>query len=196
MNLPNKITISRIVLTPIVPFFLLSGLFPIEIRYWISFGAFLLIFSTDVFDGLIARKTNSITDFGIILDPIADKILVSTVLITFVYLDMVHPVVVILLIMRDFIVTAIRLMVVTGKKSADRDDETKQWQTEAIMPPISGKIKTVLEVAMIAYILVDATVVWHFCINFALVSLTVAFALYSMIESYIRSRPVLAKLKK
>ena len=105
MNLPNKLTISRIVLSPIfMVFFLIDNLYT---RYFALF-----IFSaaslTDLYDGYLARKTGIITSFGKFMDPLADKILTSTALISFASLGHVQPWMVLMIIGRDFIVTGLR----------------------------------------------------------------------------------------
>ena len=105
MNLPNKLTISRIVLSPIfMIFFLIDNLYT---RYFALF-----IFSaaslTDLYDGYLARKTGVITSFGKFMDPLADKILTSTALISFASLGYVQPWMVLMIIGRDFIVTGLR----------------------------------------------------------------------------------------
>lgn len=105
MNLPNKLTISRIVLSPIfMVFFLIDNLYT---RYFA-----LLIFSaaslTDLYDGYLARKTGVHTSFGKFMDPLADKILTSTALISFASLGVIQTWMVLTIIGRDFIVTGLR----------------------------------------------------------------------------------------
>ena len=76
MNLPNKLTILRIVL---VPLFIIAMALPIEWIWplWTAFGIFLLAAITDFLDGQIARRKNLGTKFGKIMDPVADKLLIS-----------------------------------------------------------------------------------------------------------------------
>ena len=105
MNLPNKLTISRIILSPIfMVFFLIENLYT---RYFA-----LLIFSaaslTDLYDGYLARKTGVMTSFGKFMDPLADKILTSTALISFASLGVIQTWMVLTIIARDFIVTGLR----------------------------------------------------------------------------------------
>lgn len=105
MNLPNKLTIARIVLSPFfMIFFLIDNLYT---RYFA-----LLIFSaaslTDLYDGYLARKTGVITSFGKFMDPLADKILTSTALISFASLGYVQTWMVLTIIARDFIITGLR----------------------------------------------------------------------------------------
>lgn len=119
MNLPNKLTISRILLIPI--FILLLSL-PLDLGTWDIGGselpimhfiaAMLFIFAsaTDWVDGYIARKYNLITNLGKFLDPLADKLLVSAALIMLVQLELAAAWIVIVIISREFAVTGLRLV--------------------------------------------------------------------------------------
>lgn len=119
MNLPNKLTISRILLIPI--FILLLSL-PLDLGTWDIGGselpimhfiaAMLFIFAsaTDWVDGYIARKYNLITNLGKFLDPLADKLLVSAALIMLVQLELAAAWIVIVVISREFAVTGLRLV--------------------------------------------------------------------------------------
>ena len=123
MNLPNKITFSRIIMTVIIiflclfPFYTLNINIPeynvggiiIDLRYIISGVIFIIASLTDFLDGRIARKNNLITDTGKILDAIADKVLVNSVLIIFSANGFIHPIVAVIYIFRDEIVNALRI---------------------------------------------------------------------------------------
>ena len=84
MNTPNKITISRILLIPIFLVFLMQQS---TVSAYIALAIFILASATDGVDGFIARKNNLVTNFGKFIDPLADKLLVASALITFVGLD-------------------------------------------------------------------------------------------------------------
>ncbi len=110
MNLPNKLTLFRIIL---VPFFVAVLLIPgISGHYFWAGILFGIAAYTDHLDGKLARKYNQITDFGKFLDPIADKILVVSALVCFVQLDLAQTWCVILIIAREFMVTSLRLVAV------------------------------------------------------------------------------------
>lgn len=113
MNLPNKLTISRIFLT----FIFLYLLFRQSIG---GKAAALVIFifaaASDLFDGWIAKRRNMVTDFGKIMDPIADKILVLGAFIAFVKLDLIDVWMVVVIIVRELIITHLRLYALTQKK--------------------------------------------------------------------------------
>lgn len=134
MNLPNKLTLLRIIL--VVPFIIL-------LMYGYNIAA-LVIFAiasiTDFFDGYIARKYNLITDFGKLMDPLADKILVLAALILFVELKYIPAWVVIIILSREFFVTGIRIIA-----SAKGD---------VIPADKSGKYKTVTQMIAIIIILI------------------------------------------
>lgn len=110
MNLPNKLTVVRVILVPFFVFFLLMPNIPHHFLWaLIIFGA---ASYTDHLDGKLARKNNQITNFGKFLDPLADKILVVSALVGFVSLGLASTWCVILIIAREFIVTSIRLVAI------------------------------------------------------------------------------------
>ncbi|MCK4912733.1 MAG: CDP-diacylglycerol--glycerol-3-phosphate 3-phosphatidyltransferase [Candidatus Omnitrophica bacterium] len=106
MNLPNKLTILRIILSFVCIGFILQDNLSSLIIALILFG---LASLTDFFDGYIARKRNLISDLGKILDPIADKILIIGVFCAFIELGIVNSWMVILIMLREFIITGLRL---------------------------------------------------------------------------------------
>ncbi len=81
MNLPNKLTLSRIIL---IPFFIAAFYAPFTCHYFVALGIFAIASITDFFDGKIARKRNLVTDLGKFLDPIADKVLVTSAIVVMV----------------------------------------------------------------------------------------------------------------
>lgn len=106
MNLPNKLTVMRIIL---VPFMVASMLIEFPFHYLVAgliFGAASL---TDYFDGKIARERNLITNFGKFADPIADKILVVSALVCFLAKGLCDPIIILIVLFREFVVTSIRL---------------------------------------------------------------------------------------
>ena len=123
MNLPNKISLSRIFMTVFIiflclfPFYSININIPqynvggvlVDLRYIISGILFIVASITDFIDGKIARKYNLITDTGKILDAIADKVLVNSVLIIFTYNGFIHPIIAVIYIFRDEVVNALRI---------------------------------------------------------------------------------------
>lgn len=145
MNLPNKLTLSRILATPVFLFFLVPGWFGqfIGLDQWGRYAAaaiFVLASITDLLDGMIARKQNSVSELGKFLDPIADKLLVTTALVAMVMTDNLSVWAVVIIISREFIVTGIRV-VAAG-------------QGIVIAAGKLGKIKTIFQIIAIVAILI------------------------------------------
>ncbi|MCL2077288.1 MAG: CDP-diacylglycerol--glycerol-3-phosphate 3-phosphatidyltransferase [Oscillospiraceae bacterium] len=134
MNLANRLTILRVLMLPPFIFFMSFRLF------WLALIIFVLASVTDWLDGFIARKYNMITDFGKFLDPLADKVLVSSALICLV--GFVPAWTVAVIIAREFIVTGFRLAVVSKDNTA------------VIAADIWGKIKTAFTMVAVCVILV------------------------------------------
>lgn len=135
MNTPNKLTIVRICMVPVLVLFLLVDAIPYH--YLWALLVFIAASVTDAFDGHLARKNNLITDFGKFLDPLADKILVISALICFVEMGVCSSVIVVIVIAREFLVSALRLVAVgEGKVIA-----ASKW----------GKAKTVSQMIAIIF---------------------------------------------
>ena len=135
MTLPNKLTLFRIALVPVIVAVLLID-FP---HHFLVAGLIFGIASlTDMLDGKIARKHNLITDFGKFADPLADKILVISVLCCFVQMGLCDCVALIILLLREFSVTSIRLIAASkGMVVA-----ANMW----------GKVKTVTQIIAICFV--------------------------------------------
>lgn len=109
MNLPNKLTVMRMILIPFFVFFMLDPYFEGYGNY-IAVAIFIIASLTDMLDGKIARKYNLVTDFGKFMDPLADKLLVCSALICLQDLNRVPAWVVIVIIAREFIISGFRLV--------------------------------------------------------------------------------------
>ena len=137
MNLPNRLTLLRVVL---VPAFMVFELLPITgAHYFIAMAIFIAASLTDLFDGRIARRDNLITDFGKLMDPLADKVLVISALVGFVQLGFGDAWIVVLIIARELLVISLRLMA-AGKGSVEAAN-------------IWGKMKTVSQMTAIIVVL-------------------------------------------
>ncbi|WP_028509248.1 CDP-diacylglycerol--glycerol-3-phosphate 3-phosphatidyltransferase [Ruminococcus sp. NK3A76] len=108
MNLPNKLTVLRVLL---IPFFAVFVLLYIPYHWIWALIVFAAASITDMLDGKIARAQNLVTTFGKFLDPLADKLLVMTALITLCFERLIDPVAVIIILSREFMVTGLRLVV-------------------------------------------------------------------------------------
>ena len=146
MNLPNKLTIFRIILVPImviIPFFNIQGeFFGIPYTYWILNLIFIIASITDHLDGKIARKRNIITTFGKFADPLADKILVLATMLILVEMGKLPAWIPIIVLTREFIVSGYRLIAV-------------QKQGQVIAANIWGKLKTVTQMIAIILMFLD-----------------------------------------
>lgn len=146
MNLPNKLTIFRIILVPImviIPFLGIQGTFlAIPMEYWLIEFIFILASLTDKLDGYLARKNNQVTTFGKFLDPLADKILVLAAMIMLVEMSKLPAWIPIIVLAREFLVSGYRLIAVEkgGKVIA-----ASNW----------GKLKTVTQMIAIILAFVD-----------------------------------------
>lgn len=109
MNLPNKLTIARVIMVPFLVLFMLTDLGGEANRY-ISLVLFMAASVTDWFDGYLARKNNLVTNFGKFMDPLADKLLVCSALICLIELDRLEAWIVIIIIAREFIISGYRLI--------------------------------------------------------------------------------------
>ena len=107
MNLPNKLTVGRIIL---VPFFVATLLANFPLNNAVALIIFIAASLTDMFDGKIARKYNLVTNFGKFMDPLADKLLVCSAMICLVDLKLIPVWVVLIIIAREFIISGFRLV--------------------------------------------------------------------------------------
>ena len=110
MNLPNKLTVLRVILVPFFVFFLLGADCIGSFSPYIALIIFIVASLTDMLDGKIARKYNLITNFGKFMDPLADKLLVCSALICFVDMHRMPTWVVLIIIAREFIISGFRLI--------------------------------------------------------------------------------------
>lgn len=111
-----------------IPFFVFVFLSE-DISTWVAFGIFVLAAATDALDGYIARKQNIVTDFGKLMDPLADKLMVMAAFVCFTSVGILHPAVTVVILAREFIVTGLRSIASTKGRVIGAD--------------ILGKIKTV-----------------------------------------------------
>jgi CDP-diacylglycerol--glycerol-3-phosphate 3-phosphatidyltransferase len=130
MNLPNKLTLLRVIIIPFFVYFLMYT----SLKY-VALALFIIASLTDLLDGKIARKYNLVTNFGKFMDPLADKLLVCSALICFVEMKLLPSWIVIIIISREFIISGFRLLAVE--------------QGIVIAANYLGKIKTTCQMIMI-----------------------------------------------
>ena len=109
MNLPNKLTVLRVIMVPFFVFFMLTGVGGAANK-WIALIIFCVASLTDMLDGKIARKCNLVTNFGKFMDPLADKLLVCSAMICLIDMDRIPAWIVIVIISREFIISGFRLV--------------------------------------------------------------------------------------
>ena len=196
MNLPTKLTISRIIFTIMIiilflfPFYQMNLEFPIWIlrfkevieidsRYIIGGILFIVASLTDFLDGYLARKNNQVTDFGKFVDSIADKVLVNSVLIIFAVEGVISPIIPVVIIFRDTIIDSIRML--ASQKGV------------VIAAGKAGKLKT-------ACMMVGLTLVFFYNLPFEIWNIDVAtvllviatiLSIYSGIEYYYNNKKII-----
>ncbi len=168
MNLPNFLSFSRIFLIiPIILFFELD-------YYFFSFIFFVIASLTDYFDGYFARKNNQTSESGALLDLLADKLFVSTILLWMTY-SFNHVLILIssmMIISREIIISYVRLFLVSKKK------ELKDFKSDLL-----GKIKTTLQMISLGIILISPVITnLFFRISVILLILTAALSWFSLIR--------------
>lgn len=188
MNIPNQITISRIILIPLFMIFLLV---PFNWGEWSILGAvipvhhfiaaiiFIIASATDWLDGYYARKHNLVTNMGKFLDPLADKLLITAAFVSLVGLDMFPAWAAIVVLSREFAVTGLRL-VASG-------------EGEVIAASIWGKWKTVSQIIAAAALLLHNMIFELMNIPFATIMIYVAVILtvFSGVDYFVKNKHVL-----
>ncbi len=187
MNLANKITLMRVILVPVFIVLIMASQIPglaglVEngtlsqaVLNWCALGVFILASVTDFFDGYIARKYNMISNFGKFMDPLADKLLVCSALICLLGLGRINVFLVLIIIVRDFIISGFRLV------AADKG--------VVIAANMWGKVKTTMQMVMIGFMIPDWDAVHWICVILAWVVLFLT--VYSLMDYLIRNRHVL-----
>ncbi len=192
MNLANRLTILRIILTFVFMFFLFCQ------GFWFKLAA-LLVFTaaaiSDYFDGMLAKKKNMATDFGKLMDPIADKILVLAAFSAFVQMQLIEAWMFVLIISREILITSLRLFALNKGRvlSAGRAGKHKTFSQMAVIFLILGFI--VLKEAMLNFLTWNPA--WEkFFRNgiFVLMFITVILTLSSGLSYLWENRKVITKL--
>ena len=163
MNLPNKLTIARVIM---IPLFLICLYLNIGCGKYIAVGIFILASLTDLLDGKIARKYNLVTNFGKFMDPLADKLLVCSALIALVDLNRIAAWIVI--IAREFIISGFRLV------ASDNG--------VVIAASYWGKFKTAFQMITIIMLVLNLNVPFMNIINTVLIYISLGLTVISLID--------------
>lgn len=173
MNLPNRLTLLRVI---IVPFFIAA--FMME-HYFISLILFIAASITDYFDGSIARKQNLVTNFGKIMDPLADKVLVYSALCLFLESGYIKAWMLIVILAREFAVAGMRTVAAS--------------EGRVLAAGMSGKIKTVLQMVGVCIMLLGLAIAepeYIYTAGYFIFMASIVMTVYSGCEYVIKNRDV------
>ena len=173
MNLPNKLSILRVLCIPLI---VIIMLIPDRNWQWAALALFVLASFTDFLDGHIARKYQLITDFGKFIDPVADKLLVLSTLIMLIHRGLMPAWAVVIVLARELSVDGLRLIAVTKGK--------------VIAAGPLGKIKTTLQMCMIIWILALQLHVFSHWTGITLFVLAIGMTLVSGVDYFVRNHNV------
>lgn len=176
MNLPNRLTMLRIVMIPFFVAFMLNIPGRPSFR-WVSLAIFCAASVTDTLDGMIARKYNLITDFGKFMDPLADKLLVTSALICLTSLGELPAWVTIIIVAREFAISGFRLV------AADNGI--------VIAASMWGKFKTVSQMAMVILMLAGFDLPWYRVLTNVVMWAAVILTVVSLVDYIVKNKAVL-----
>lgn len=180
MNLPNKLTLFRVVLIPFFVFFLLAPYFE-EYGNYIAVAIFIVASITDFLDGKIARKYNLVTNFGKFMDPLADKLLVCSALICLIQLELIPAWVVIIIIAREFIISGFRLV------ASDNG--------VVIAASYWGKFKTAFQMLTVIVLILNIPNKVFIILGTVLIYVSLALTVISLIDYIAKNKDVLKDQK-
>ena len=180
MNLPNKLTIMRVILIPIFVYFQQSPYFPAYGNY-IAVAIFIVASLTDMLDGKIARKYNLVTNFGKFMDPLADKLLVCSAMICLIELDRLAAWIVIVIIAREFIISGFRLV------ASDNG--------VVIAASYWGKFKTTFQMLMVIVLILDIQMPFFQILGTVLTYVALILTVVSLINYIVKNKDVLKDQK-
>ena len=175
MNLPNKLTMLRVLLIPV---FMVVLYWDFPGATWVAVAIFIIASFTDLLDGKIARKYNLVTNFGKFMDPLADKLLVCTALICLTSMNRLNVIVVLVIIAREFIISGFRLV------ASDNGI--------VIAASYWGKFKTVSQMALIIVLIMDLGGVWN-VVGTVLTWVALLLTIVSLIDYIAKNKQVLTQ---
>ena len=167
MNLPNKLTVLRVIMVPFFVFFMLTDTGGAANK-WIALVLFCVASLTDMLDGKIARSRNLVTNFGKFMDPLADKMLVCSAMICFIPLGKLTAWYVIIIIAREFIISGFRLV------ASDNN--------VVIAASYWGKFKTAFQMITIIMLVLNLNVPFMNIINTVLIYISLGLTVISLID--------------
>lgn len=177
MNLPNKLTVLRVMMIPFFVVFMLMDITGAADK-WIALAIFIVASLTDLLDGKIARKYNLVTNFGKFMDPLADKLLVSAAMICMIEKGMLASWIVIIIISREFIISGFRLVA----SDSGIVIAASYW----------GKFKTVFQMLMIIVLIMDLGGVFDI-VGTVLVWIALVLTVVSLVDYVMKNKQVLTQ---
>ena len=180
MNLPNKLTLFRVILLPFFVFFLLAPYFEGYGNY-IAVAIFIVASLTDMLDGKIARKYNLVTNFGKFMDPLADKLLVCSAMICLISTGQLAAWIVIIIIAREFIISGFRLI------ASDNGI--------VIAASYWGKFKTTFQMLMVIVLILNIPNQFFTVLGTILTYIALALTIISLIDYIAKNKDVLKEQK-
>jgi CDP-diacylglycerol--glycerol-3-phosphate 3-phosphatidyltransferase len=178
MNLPNKLTVLRVLMIPFFVFFMLSSVAGDASKY-IALAIFIVASLTDMLDGKLARKYNLVTNFGKFMDPLADKLLVSSAMICLIEKGKLASWIVIIIIAREFIISGFRLI------ASDNGI--------VIAASYWGKFKTVFQMLMIIALILDLASGWFLLLEDILIWAALILTVVSLVDYIVKNKEILTK---
>ena len=180
MNLPNKLTILRVILIPFFVFFMLAPYFE-GYGNFIAVAIFIIASFTDFLDGYLARRDNIVTNFGKFMDPLADKLLVCSALICLVETGQLPAWVVVIIISREFIISGFRLI------ASDNG--------VVIAASYWGKFKTVFQMLMVIVLILNINHIVFQVLGTVLMWIAVVLTVVSLVDYVVKNKDVLKDQK-
>ena len=177
MNLPNKLTVARVILIPFFVFFLLFDPSN-DVFKWTALAIFIIASLTDMLDGKIARKYNLITDFGKFMDPLADKLLVCSAMIGLIELGRIPSWIVIIIIAREFVISGFRLI------AADNG--------RVIAASYWGKFKTTFQMIMVILMIANIDHPVMRVLTTVIMWVALALTIISLVDYLVKNKDVMS----
>ena len=176
MNLPNKLTVLRIIMVPFFVFFMLTDVGG-EANKWIALILFCVASLTDMLDGKIARARNLVTNFGKFMDPLADKLLVCSAMICLIQTGQLAAWIVVIIIAREFIISGFRLI------ASDNG--------VVIAASYWGKFKTTFQMLMVIVLILNIQMSFFQILGVILTYVALILTVVSLIDYIVKNKDVL-----
>ena len=181
MNLPNKLTIFRVILIPFFVVILMTNCLGAASK-WVALAIFIIASLTDLLDGKIARKYNLVTTFGKFADPLADKILVISAMICLVELQRLPSWMVVIIVAREFIISGFRI--IAAEKNV------------VIAASYWGKFKTTFQMVMVIMLLADLDLPGWQTASLVVAYIALILTIVSLIDYIVKNKNVMLDERK